>query len=90
MESNKQYLVELAMINAFAEQALASPDLKRGRLKGLFKKLKKATDKDLTMTPSKLSKEEILSIVSSLERWGKKTGWDKKRNDPNNNVLIFA
>ena len=60
-------LAELAFIRSIADKELDENDIKNGRLKGLFLKLRKAVDKDIARTGLYPSKIDIKTIETKLD-----------------------
>ena len=67
---------ELALIRALPD--FVCDDLKPGRLKGLYKKLVKAVNKEWDRYP-KLSLNEEIAVNKNLIEFGVLTGWQGKK-----------
>ena len=68
---------ELALVRALPD---LSPLHKPGRLKGLYKKLQKAADKELHILPQ-ITPPEMDIISDMIDRFSTSSGWtDKKRH----------
>ena len=72
---NKIYVTELGLLNAIYESI--ATEIKPGRLKNKFEKLKKITDQKLSMLSIDMVRD-LPKAKMAIDTFGTVTGWDKK------------